>query len=32
MNILKELIVRSVLVVVLNDGIIFYIIGNVLKK
>ncbi|ALU35210.1 hypothetical protein WX45_04076 [Clostridium ljungdahlii DSM 13528] len=28
MNILKELIVRSVLVVVLNDGIIFYIIGK----
>lgn len=27
MNILKELIIRSVLVVAINDGIIFYIIG-----
>lgn len=28
MNILKELIIRSVLVVALNDAIIFYIIGR----
>jgi hypothetical protein len=28
MNILKELIIRGVLVVVLNDAIIFYIIGK----
>ena len=28
MNILKELIIRSVLVVVLNDAIIFYIINK----
>ena len=28
MNILKELIIRSVLVVVLNDAIIFYVINK----
>lgn len=28
MNILRELIIRSVLVVALNDAIIFYIIGR----
>lgn len=28
MNILKELIIRSVLVVILNDAIIFYIISK----
>lgn len=32
MNILKDLIIRSVLVVVLNDAIIFYIIGKHSRK
>lgn len=32
MNILKELIIRSILIVVLNDGIIFYIIGKRSQK
>lgn len=28
MNILRELIIRSVLVVALNDAVIFYVIGR----
>ncbi|GFZ30060.1 hypothetical protein CSC2_05860 [Clostridium zeae] len=32
MNLLKELIIRSVLVVVLNDAIIFYVISKRSQK
>ena len=32
MNVFKELIVRSVLVVAINDAIIFYIIGRRSRK